>query len=299
MNRILLYGTWAIPPTAALLLFSQFHAGVDWREALTGTVAGLVGMVPQGLMLLTSIAFAVAAVTLAQRQVLVQELPAVEGLARVDVVCCDKTGTLTDGTIAFDHVVRLDKAAPVEQALAALAADENRNATLSALAAAFSGRSAWVRAGSVPFSSARTSSAATSAGHGSWVLGAPEMGLELREPDVLAPATALADTGLRVLVLARSDTAVEGERLPTNLRAVALVVFAEQVRQDPPAALAYFAQPGVAVKGLSGANPRTCPAVAARVALAGADMPYDARELPEDLDAVGRLLEERSVFGPG
>src|SRR5712691_6320492 len=132
INRILLYVTWAIPPTAALLLFSQFHAGVDWREALTGTVAGLVGMVPQGLVLLTSIAFAVAAVTLARRQVLVQELPAVEGLARVDVVCCDKTGTLTDGTIAFDHVVRLSEAAPVEQALTALAAAENRNATLAA-----------------------------------------------------------------------------------------------------------------------------------------------------------------------
>jgi len=297
INRILLYVTWAIPPTAALLLFSQFHAGVDWREALTGTVAGLVGMVPQGLVLLTSIAFAVAAVTLARRKVLVQELPAVEGLARVDVVCCDKTGTLTDGTIAFDHVVRLDKVAPVDQALTALAADENRNATLSALATAFSGRSDWVRAGSVPFSSARKWSAASFAGHGSWVLGAPEMVLEGREPDVLAQATALADTGLRVLVLARSDTALEGEHLPTNLQAVVLVVFAEQVRQDAPAALAYFAQQGVAVKVLSGDSPHTVAAVAARVALAGADMPYDARELPEDLDAVGRLLEERSVFG--
>ena len=297
INRLLRYVTWAIPPAAALLLFSQFHAGVDWREALTGTVAGLVAMVPQGLVLLTSIAFAVAAVTLARRQLLVQELPAVEGLARVDVVCCDKTGTLTDGTIAFDHVVRLSEAAPVEQALTALAADENRNATLSALAAAFSGRSDWVRAGSVPFSSARKWSAASFAGHGSWILGAPEVVLELREPDVLAQATALADTGLRVLVLALSDTALEGEHLPTNLKAVALVVFAERVREDAPAALAYFAQQGVAVKVLSGDNPHTVGAVAARVGLAGADMPYDARELPEDLDAVGRLLEERSVFG--
>ena len=297
INRLLRYVTWAIPPTAALLLFSQFHARVDWREALTGTVAGLVGMVPQGLVLLTSIAFAVAAVTLARRKLLVQELPAVEGLARVDVVCCDKTGTLTDGTIAFDHVVRLSEAAPVEQALTALAADENRNATLTALAAAFSGRSDWVRTGSVPFSSARKWSAASFAGHGSWILGAPEVVLELREPDVLAQATALADTGLRVLVLAQSDTALEGEHLPTNLKAVALVVFAERVRQDAPAALAYFAQQGVAVKVLSGDNPHTVGAVAARVGLAGADMPYDARELPEDLDAVGRLLEERSVFG--
>ncbi len=106
------------------------------------------------------------------------------------------------------------------------------------------------------------------------------MVLEGREPDVLAQTTALADTGLRVLVLARSDTALEGERLPTTLQAVALLVFAEQVRQDAPAALAYFAQQGVAVKVLSGDNPHTVGAVAARVALAGAD-------------GVG----ERSVFG--
>ena len=297
INRILRYVTWAIPPAAALLLFSQFHARVDWREALTGTVAGLVAMVPQGLVLLTSIAFAVAAVTLARRQLLVQELPAVEGLARVDVVCCDKTGTLTDGTIAFDHVVRLSEAAPVEQALTALAADENRNATLTALAAAFSGRSDWVRTGSVPFSSARKWSASSFEGHGSWILGAPEVVLELREPDVLGQATALADTGLRVLVLAQSNMALEGEHLQTTLQSVALVVFAERVREDAPAALAYFAQQGVAVKVLSGDNPHTVGAVAARVALAGADMPYDARELPEDLDAVGRLLEEHSVFG--
>src|SRR3989449_6963071 len=94
-------------------------------------------------------------------------------------------------------------------------------ATLRALAAAFSGRSDWVRTGSVPFSSARKWSAASFAGHGSWILGAPEVVLELREPDVLVQATVFADTGLRVLVLAQSDTALEGEHLPTNLQAVA------------------------------------------------------------------------------
>ena len=117
INRILRYVTWAIFPVAVLLLVSQFNAQDDWREAVSGTVAGIVGMVPQGLVLLTSVAFGVAAVTLARRKVLVQELPAVEGLARVDVVCFDKTGTLTDGNIVFDRVERLDDQAPVEAAL--------------------------------------------------------------------------------------------------------------------------------------------------------------------------------------
>src|SRR5207253_4307379 len=119
--------TWAIIPIAALLVLSQVHAHDTLRDTVTGTVAGLVGMVPQGLVLLTSVAFGVAAVTLARRRVLVQQLPAVEGLARVDVVCLDKTGTLTDGTIGFDSLVRLDGQAPAGAALGALADDENRN----------------------------------------------------------------------------------------------------------------------------------------------------------------------------
>jgi cation-transporting ATPase E len=112
INRILRYVTWAIVPVAVLTLISQLHAHGSVRAALTGTVAALVGMVPQGLVLLTSVAFGVAAVTLARRRVLVQQLPAVEGLARVDVVCFDKTGTLTDGTIAFDALMPLDDQAP-------------------------------------------------------------------------------------------------------------------------------------------------------------------------------------------
>ena len=145
INRILRYVTWAIVPVAVLMLISQLHVHDSVRDALTGTVAALVGMVPQGLVLLTSVAFGVAAVTLARRRVLVQQLPAVEGLARVDVVCFDKTGTLTDGTIAFDTLIPLDGQAPAEAALGALADEENQNATLAAIGQAFP-PPAWVGA---------------------------------------------------------------------------------------------------------------------------------------------------------
>ena len=116
INRILRYVTWAIGPVAVLLVISGWHAHGSLRQVASGTVAALVGMVPQGLVLLTSVAFGVAAVTLARRRVLAQQLPAVEGLARVDVVCLDKTGTLTDGTIAFDSLIRLEGQAPAEAA---------------------------------------------------------------------------------------------------------------------------------------------------------------------------------------
>jgi cation-transporting P-type ATPase E len=299
INRILRYVTWAIFPVAVLLLVSQYNANDRWQDAVIGTVAGLVGMVPQGLVLLTSIAFGVAAVTLAGRKVLVQELPAIEGLARVDVVCFDKTGTLTDGNIVFDRVERLDDDAPVETALAALAAEEDRNATLNAIAEAFSpgDRDGWQRTATVPFSSARKWSAATFDGHGTWVLGAPELVWAGRDHAVTAKAEEFASTGQRVLLLAHTDARLDGDTLPAELHPAALVLLEEQVRPDAAETLAYFARQGVAQKVISGDSPRTVGAVAARVGMPHADQTIDARELPEDLDELGRVLEEKSVFG--
>jgi len=297
LNRILRYVTWAIFPIAVLLLVSQYNANDDWRDAVSGTVAGLVGMVPQGLILLTSVAFGVAAVTLAARKVLVQELPAVEGLARVDVVCFDKTGTLTDGSIVFDRIERLDEDAPVEAALAALGAAEDRNATLNAIADAFPPRETWERTAAVPFSSARKWSAATFRDHGTWVLGAPELVWSRRDDDVMRKVDQFAGTGLRVLLLARTDAALDGDNLPSGLRPAALVLLDEQVRPDASDTVAYFRQQGVAPKVISGDSPRTVGAVAGRVGMPHADEPVDGRDLPEDLDQLAELLEERSVFG--
>jgi cation-transporting ATPase E len=297
INQILRYVTWAIVPVAVLLLISQLHARDSVREALTGTVAALVGMVPQGLVLLTSVAFGVAAVTLARRRVLVQQLPAVEGLARVDVVCFDKTGTLTDGTIAFESLIRLDDRAPAEDALGALADDEGRNETLAAVGRAFPPPPGWAREAAVPFSSARKWSGASFAGHGTWILGAPEMVLPASQQQHLSRAAALAAGGRRVLVLARSAGSLEGESLPPDPRPAAFVMLAERLRPDAAETIGYFADQGVALKVISGDSPQTVSAVAARAGLAQAGDPVDARDLPADPEALGRLLEERSVFG--
>ena len=230
INRILRYVTWAIVPVAVLLLISQRYGGATWRATLTGTVAALVGMVPQGLVLLTSVAFGVAAVMLTRRRVLVQQLPAVEGLARVDVVCFDKTGTLTDGTITFDGLIRLDDQAPVEAALGALGADENRNATLTAIGNAFPPPSGWMPQAAVPFSSARKWSASTFTGHGAWVLGAPEMMLPAGDRGLPTQAAELASSGRRVLLLARADSLEGGDSLPAGLSPAAFVLLTERLR---------------------------------------------------------------------
>ena len=297
INQILRYVTWALPPVAVLLVISQLHTHQTAREGATSTVAALVGMVPQGLVLLTSVAFGAAAVTLARRRVLVQQLPAVEGLARVDVVCLDKTGTLTDGTVAFDRLIRLDDQAPAEAALGALADDEARNATLAAIGRACPPPRGWARQDTVPFSSARKWSAASFAGHGSWVLGAPEMVLAGSQDGLLSQAADLAADGRRVLALAHAPGPLTGQALPPGLRAVAFISLEERLRSDAPDAIAYFTAQGVALKVISGDSPHTVGAVAARAGVPRAGDPVDARDLPEDPGALGALLEEHSVFG--
>jgi cation-transporting P-type ATPase E len=299
INDILKYVTWVLVVVGPLLFFRQLQ-DENVSNAVSGAVAGVVGMVPEGLVLLTSIAFGLAAVTLARRRVLVQELPAVEGLARVDVVCLDKTGTLTEGIVEFERIELLDRGGTTPDvaaaALGAMSHGDGGNATQDAIAGAFPAPSDWSREQLVPFSSARKWSAASYGRSGTWVLGAPEMvWLDGSDP-VRRTADELAATGNRVLLLARGE-ALAGEELPAGLEAVALVLLREKVRPDAAETLAYFHDQGVSLKVISGDNPRTVGAVAQRVGLPHAGEPVDARELPEDIDALADVLEHHSVFG--
>ncbi|HET6712179.1 MAG TPA: HAD-IC family P-type ATPase [Actinomycetota bacterium] len=300
IDTILTYVTWAIVPTAALLFFSQIRARGDWREAMSGAVAGTVAMVPEGLVLLTSLAFAVAVVRLAQRKVLVQELPAVEGLARIDVLCIDKTGTLTEGKLAVQEVEPLDgDETGIETVLAALAAaDPSPNATTNAIAERFPEPSGWRATDGVPFSSSRKWSASAFEGQGAWFLGAPDVMLtavdgadELRDR-----VRVIADQGHRVLLVAHAQ-ALTDERLPADLEPAGLVVLGDRPRPDAADTLRYFREQDVTVKVISGDDPRTVGAIAGQLGLEGADEPIDARELPEGQGDLAEVLESHSVFG--
>ncbi|MEV8439624.1 HAD-IC family P-type ATPase [Actinosynnema sp. NPDC051121] len=299
-NKLLRWISLMMLVVGPLLLWSQLRSPDtdDWQQAMTGAVAALVGMVPEGLVLLTSLAFMVAAVTLARRQTLVQELPAVEVLARVDVVCLDKTGTLTDGDIVFDRLVEDGPADGVRDALALLATAPDANATAAALADEFTS-TGWRRTGGVPFSSARKWSSVDTDGHGTWVLGAPEMVFPDGGP-AAERAADLAAQGKRVLVLASSRSSAGGTSLPAGLTARALVVLAERVRDDAADTLRYFAEQGVTLRVISGDNPRTVGAVAVSVGVPGisaADEAVDARTLPDDPDALADVLERSAVYG--
>jgi cation-transporting ATPase E len=298
INEILKYVTWVLFVVGPLLFLRQLQ-DENLADAVSGAVAGVVGMVPEGLVLLTSIAFGLAAVTLARRKVLVQELPAVEGLARVDVVCLDKTGTLTEGIVEFERIEHLGSGIDddlIAAALGALSNDEGGNATQDAIAGAFPAPEGWTRDRVVPFSSARKWSAASYGEHGAWILGAPEMVWLNAEDPVREKANEFAATGNRVLLLARCESLNE-EELPSGLQAATLVLLQEKVRPDAADTLAYFHQQGVSLKVISGDNPRTVGAVAQRVGLPDAGEPVDARELPEDVDELAEVLETHAVFG--
>jgi cation-transporting ATPase E len=306
-ERILRWISVMLVVVGPVLLWSQFRSSDNhgWRDALSGAVAGMVGMVPEGLVLLTSLAFVVATVGLARQQTLVQELSAVEGLARVDVLCLDKTGTLTHGDVALGSLETLEGfvEAEVREALALLSPAEERGATARALADSFPDGS-WTAVSRIPFSSARKWSAVTTAAKGSWVLGAPEVLLPTPRAGEQATArdaaAALAQKGDRVLLLAKgeppSDETGTGPRT-ADLRPAALVVLKERLREDAAQALTYFAAQGVAVKIISGDNPRTVGSVAVALGVPGAERPVDARTLAEDGDELAAAIREHSVFG--
>jgi cation-transporting P-type ATPase E len=303
VDQILKYVTWALVPTAVLLFVSQLRLEHGVQAGLSGAVAGTVAMVPEGLVLLTSVAFAVGVVRLGRRQVLVRELPAVETLARVDVICFDKTGTITAGDLAVQELITEDGPAGEQAAAAALgalaAADPNPNATLRAIAHAFPAPDGWRPEAAVPFSSARKWSGASFAGHGAFLLGAPEVVLAPGDghAELLRRAERIAVEGRRVLLLAAADGPLDGERVPAAPRPRAMVVIGDRVRGDAAETVAWFADEGVQVKVVSGDHPRTVGAIAGQVGIVGADQPVDARTLPEDRAELAGLVEGRSVFG--
>lgn len=324
INMILRYITWIMIPVGSLLFASQMQVFGDLGKAVPGTVAGLVGMVPEGLVLLTSVAFAVSVVALGRRRVLVQELPAVEGLARVNVVCVDKTGTLTSGNPSFKEIVPFGPlegapaaagghppvegphgpASEISAALGAMGASSvSSSSTLEAIAERFDSPG-WEPTGGVAFSSARKWSAESFSGHGTWILGAPEVLIaalapaeEGRLPGIKALIDEHAAAGERVLMLAHTSKPPAGEELPGEFDPLALVVFEEQVRPDAPDTMRYFTEQGVSIKVISGDNPVTVAAVARRAGVPNVGEPFDARELPDDTEEIARIMERTTVFG--
>ncbi|MEV6699840.1 cation-translocating P-type ATPase [Streptomyces sp. NPDC051453] len=304
ISTILKYVTWMMIPTAIGLVISQLVVKEnDFKDSVARTVGGIIPMVPEGLVLLTSVAFAIGVIRLGRKQCLVQELPAIEGLARVDTVCLDKTGTLTEGGMDVTELRPLGGADEgyVRKVLGALGESDPRpNASLQAIIDAYPDSEEWRCTESLPFSSARKySGAAFSEGDGTtsaWLLGAPDVLLPAGHP-VLAETEELNHRGLRVLLLARARGDLDDPAVKKGAEAVALVAMEQRLRPDAADTLRYFSDQGVHAKVISGDNAVSVGAVAGKLGLAGAQDTVDARSLPADQAGMAKALDENTVFG--
>lgn len=302
-NEILRLVTWVMVPIGIALFVTQLvRSHQSSADALRGSVAGVAAMVPQGLVLLTSMAFAVGALRLARHRVLVQELAAVEGLARVDILCIDKTGTLTEPGLELADIEVLSEMprTDIEQVLTAVAAvDPAPNATIGALATLGAGGSTgWRVLSQVPFSSSRKWSAVSFLDHGSWILGAPQVVLPEGESAIRARAGHHERSARRVLVLARTPAPapVEAATLPPILEPVALIVLAEQLRADAAPTVRFLLEQGMTIKVLSGDAPETVSQVADRLGIPSPGPAWDAGQL-DDEPALRAALGATNLLG--
>jgi cation-transporting ATPase E/undecaprenyl-diphosphatase len=299
INRILRIVTWLVVPTAALLFISQLRASPSLPDAIRGSVAGVITLVPEGLVLLTSASLALAVVRLGRKKVLIQQLPAVEMLARTDVVCMDKTGTLTETESSVETVEALSQSLEWQQALGAVAhSDPNPNPSIRAIASGHPAPQRWMLESTVPFSSSRKWSAFRFTDRGWWVLGAP---------DVMLAGTGgferLADRvdkmsaeGRRVIMLARASFDA-ARQVMSDLEPAALVVLNEAIKPGAAETLKLLVAQGVSVKLLSGDHPATVAAIAARVGLITSGEEIDGKAMQESGPELLALVERTSVFG--
>ena len=297
MRRIIRWVSVLIVPIGAAM-FSRQYASVDLglRDAVTGTVASVLGMIPEGLILLTSVSLAAGVVALGRRNALVNELFGIETLARTDMVCMDKTGTLTSGEMVLDRTLALNGVPPEEIAAymaALLRASADETPTVRALAEAFPASNAPEIAQAVPFSSARKWSAAQAEGLGSVVLGAPE---RLLKGEALKQAQALAAQGLRVLALLCAPAPLCGEALPEGLVPAALLCLRDALRPNVQKTVRYFGEQGVTLKVISGDSPLTVSHAAAAAGVPGADRMVDLSTIEGEKDYTA-LSRHYTIFG--
>ena len=331
IDKILKVIVWVLVPVAVAITIAQFVQGAPtYRDLILAITGALVPMVPEGLVLITSTAFALGVIRLGKRKCLVQELPAIEGLARVDVVCADKTGTLTENTLEYSKIVPLGGAGEEEcaNALAQVVyADSDPNATSLAIQAALARPAqAWKVTGKTPFSSARkwasvtfSAEGAGSAGEGAgedarqYFFGAPDM-LATAGSEAASKAQELGAQGLRVLMLARAGERglraassqptgaqgaqlPEGAELPEDLSPIALVVLEQTVRPDAADTIDFFHHQDVEIKVISGDNPESVAAVTSRIGVSDANA-LDARGLDDmSEEEFTKAVAEHSVFG--
>ena len=300
LNKIILVmGILTVVIGVSLFFIQYLRTGLDYETSIRKTAGAMIGMIPSGLYLVTSVALAVGVLRLAKNNVLVQELYCIEMLARVDVLCLDKTGTITDGTMNVRNVIDYDiigNLSTKDIVSAMLNATNDQNLTNVALENKFGRAKRIKHTDIIPFSSQRKYSAVTFDGIGTIVLGAPEFVLKANYKFVAADVNKAAKEGYRVLVIAHTNEAIKDGALPkVELEPVSLILIEDNVRPDAIDTISYFKEAGVEVKVISGDNPVTVSKVAERAGITNAEN-YISLDGLTDTEVV-RAASKYTVFG--
>ena len=317
LNAILKVISIIIVPLGALLFYKQYYVvGNTFKDSIVSMVAGVLGMIPEGLVLLTSVALTLGALVLANKKTLVQELYCIETLARVDTLCLDKTGTITEGTMCVERVEPWSEASEnkdtdeiptededepdlheIENMMANLMyVLKDQNATIDALRKRFPAKSSMTLEHIIPFSSDRKYSGAVFEDNGTYLMGAAQFLFPEGREDILDVCQNYAEEGLRVLVLAHSTQMAEGTELPENLEPAALLLLTDVIREEAPDTLQFFDSQEVDLKVISGDDPVTVSAIAKRAGLKNAENYVDATTL-ETEEQLEEAVAKYSVFG--
>lgn len=299
-NWIIKFIGFSIIPIGAMLFYKQvFVSGQEFKTAIVSTVAALIGMIPEGLVLLTSVVLAIGVIRLSRHKALVQELYSIETLARVDTLCLDKTGTITEGSMQVDSLVPLSKIEKleIEDILAAIAAALNDGTpTMNAVKEAYSHPPKWKCEKEVPFSSARKWSGAGFGDAGDFVLGAGEFILQEHFEGIRPQTEKYAKLGQRVLLLAKVKNLSADGIDPSEAEPIALVLLSDRIRKNARKTLEYFVDQGVTLKVISGDNPATVSYIAKKAGLKHADRYIDASKL-KSYGEIQSAAEKYTVFG--
>jgi len=305
LNGIIRFATIVIIPLG-VLLFWNAYSGMpeDYEGFLTpilGTSVLVLGMIPMGLIVLTTVTLALGAVNLARHKALVQSLPSIETLARVDVLCLDKTGTITDGTLKFKELALADgyNTDTIKHALGELMmALPDDNSTAEAIRGKFPGNGAWRSITIVPFSSARKWSGVSFVAQGTYIVGAPQFVFQSTPANagIFRAVDEYASQGYRVLCLAHSSEPFEDKALPRNLKFVGLLIFDDNIRPEAAETFKRFAEEGVTLKVISGDDPVTVSSIAAKAGIKNAAQYVDMSKHGERAD-FATLSEKYTVFG--
>ena len=294
LDQLIRYVGIALIPVGILLFCQEFfRQGAGLTDSAEKTAAALVGMIPEGLYLLTSVAMAASCLKLTRDKVLVKDMNCIETLARVDVLCVDKTGTITEPGMEVEQVISLADV-PIGKILAAFYTDmEPENETAQAMCGRFAGTTDWVCEKRIPFTSENKWSAAAFREQGVIYIGAPEMLLGCRYGEIQAQVEVWSKKGSRVLLVCRGEKEATA---PECRQPLALVVLSNRIRAGARKTLSYFQKQGVQIKVISGDNPMTASQVACRAGVPGAEKYVDVSAL-ETEDAIAHAAVEYTVFG--